>query len=1077
MVLEAGSPRDFETDLVHLDGTTHTYISTKFSLVDASGRTFGVGGILTDITERKRAEEALRRSHEELELRVQERTAELANTNRALQAEIAERKQGEVQLSRRESYFRALIENISDVVSILDEDGIVRYESPAIKPVLGYQPEELVGKCSFDLIHPDDLAAGRPRYVRGLGQSGPQGPFEVRARHKDGSWRVMEFVRLNLLDDPAVNGVVITARDITERRGAEVALRQRVQAEALVAKISHRFHTADLEIDTAIEDSLRQVSELVGADGAYLTQFPAGGQTLVRSHFWSADGAAPIPDLAGEFPLTAVPWLYQHLNRVDYLFVRSMEELPVEASVERDRLISWGAQSAAWFPLHVSGESVGGINLLWRKQAASVPEGKIAPLVVLADVLLSVLRRKESEEKLRKSEERFQLVARATNEALWEWNMATDEVWWNEGAQSLFGYPTSRLAGYLRMVDRVHPDDWGRVLSKFDAVIAEGGQFWSDEYRYLRADGSYVYVSDRAHVQRDSSGKPLRVIGAIADISARKRAEEEIRLLHTITVEIGEAQDLDAAFDVALRRICESTGWTLGHARIHSSEKGALTCSRASWSSGSSPGLEEFREDSNARLFHSGEGLPGQVWASRQPAWIEDLTLDSNFHRARASAAAGLHSGAAFPVIARGDAIAVLEFFMTQTRAEDHRLVGLISAVTAQLGAVIHRKFLEEQLRQSQKMEAIGRLAGGVAHDFNNLLTVIIGHAFLLREEVAEGSLASESAEEILESAHRAAALTRQLLAFSRREVVQPQVLNLNDVVSGMDRMLRRIVGEDIELLSSMDTPLARVKADSTQMEQVILNLVVNARDAMPEGGRLTIQTSNTAELLDAVAAERIGVPAGNYVLLKVSDTGHGMDAETLRHIFEPFFTTKEVGQGTGLGLSTVYGIIRQAGGAISVFSELGAGTVFKIYLPKTDEVPESGQPVTPAREPGGNHTILLVEDEPGVRRMVRQALRRHGYNVLEAASAAEALQLCQRHCNSIHLLVTDVVMPHMSGRQLAQQVRSLLPRMRTLFISGYAHEVIENQMDLGAEDAFIAKPFTPEVFVGKIREVLQKTE
>jgi two-component system cell cycle sensor histidine kinase/response regulator CckA len=608
------------------------------------------------------------------------------------------------------------------------------------------------------------------------------------------------------------------------------------------------------------------------------------------------------------------------------------------------------------------------------------------------------------------------------------------------------------------------------------SLMAGDGQVWADEYRHLPADGSYIYVSNRAFIQRDSSGKTLRVIGAMADISARKRAEDEIRLLHTITVEIGEAQDLDAAFNVALRRICESTEWALGQAWIHSSEKGALARSRASWSSGSSAGLQAFLDDGNTRYFSSDEGLPGRVWASRQPVWIEDLSHDPNFHRAQSAAAAGLHSGVAFPVIARGEVIAVLEFFMPQTRAEDRRLVGLISAVTAQLGAVIHRKFLEEQLRQSQKMEAIGRLAGGVAHDFNNLLTVIIGHAFLLREEVADGSLSSESAEEILESAHRAAALTRQLLAFSRREVVQPQVLNLNDVVSGMDRMLRRIVGEDIELLTSMDTPLDRVKADSTQMEQVILNLVVNARDAMPEGGRLTIQTSNTVELLDAVAAERNGVRAGNYVLLKVSDTGHGMDAETMRHIFEPFFTTKEVGQGTGLGLSTVYGIIHQAGGAISVSSEPGSGTAFQIYLPRTEELAEHGQPAADAPKAGGEHTILLVEDEPGVRRMVRQALRRQGYNVLEAASAAEALQLCQRHRNSIHLLVTDVVMPHMSGRQLAQQVRSLLPQLRTLFISGYAHEASENQVEFGTEDAFIAKPFTPEVFVGKIREVLQKT-
>ena len=649
----------------------------------------------------------------------------------------------------------------------------------------------------------------------------------------------MEFVRNNLLDDPAVNGVVITSRDITVRRRAEDSLRQRVQVEALVAKISRSLLTADVEIDAAIEDALRQVSGLVGADTAYLTQLPASGQSIVRSHCWSADtGVEPVPNLLGEFSVSTAPWLYEYLNRADYLFVRALDELPAEAAVERDRLLSWGTQSAAWFPLHVSGQSVGGITLLWRKQAASVPEGEISPLVVLADVLLSALRRKESEEQLRKSEERFQLVARATNDAVWEWDLATDEVWRNEGAQSLFGYPSgSLLASRARATERIHPDDRERVNSTFDAVIADGGQFWSGEYRYLRADGFYVYVSDRAYVQRDLQGKPLRVIGAIVDITARKRAEEEIRLLHTITVEIGEAQDLDAAFNVALRRICESTGWMLGQAWIHSSENGALVRSRASWSSGSSCVLEEFLADSDTRFFHSGEGLPGRVWASRQPVWIEDMSHDSNFQRSRAAAAAGLYSAVAFPVIARGEVIAALEFFMAQARAEDQRLVGLISAVTAQLGAVIHRKFLEDQLRQSQKMEAIGRLAGGVAHDFNNLLTVIIGHAFLLREEVEEGSLSSESAEEILESAQRAAALTRQLLAFSRREVVQPQVLNLNDVVSGMDRMLRRIVGEDIELLTSMDSPLDRVKADSTQMEQVILNLVVNARDAMPGGG------------------------------------------------------------------------------------------------------------------------------------------------------------------------------------------------------------------------------------------------
>jgi PAS domain S-box-containing protein len=375
VVIEAGSPRDFETDVVHLDGTTHTYMSTKFPLVDAGGRTFGVGGISTDITERKQAEEALRRSHEELELRVQERTAELADTNRALQAEIAERKQAEAQLSRRESYFRALIENISDVVSILDRDGIVRYESPAVERVLGYTPEEMIGKNGFDLIHPGDLAAVRARFTQGLEHLGPQGSFEVRTRHKDGSWRVMEFVRNNLLGDPAVNGVVITSRDITERRRAEDSLRQRAQVEALVANISHRFLTADLQVDAAIEDALCRVSALVGADAAYLTQLPASGKSIVRSHYWSEDGVEPIPNLLGEFPASTVPWLYDYLSRVDYLFIRALDELPPEAAVERGLLLSWGARSVAWFPLHVSGER-GGRNHTTVAETSGVRAGR-----------------------------------------------------------------------------------------------------------------------------------------------------------------------------------------------------------------------------------------------------------------------------------------------------------------------------------------------------------------------------------------------------------------------------------------------------------------------------------------------------------------------------------------------------------------------------------------------------------------------------------------------------------------------------------------------------------------------------
>lgn len=386
------------------------------------------------------------------------------------------------------------------------------------------------------------------------------------------------------------------------------------------------------------------------------------------------------------------------------------------------------------------------------------------------------------------------------------------------------------------------------------------------------------------------------------------------------------------------------------------------------------------------------------------------------------------------------------------------------------------REGLEDQLRQAQKVEVIGRLAGGVAHDFNNLLTIISGYTDLTLGQLPEGNPLHENLEEIRNAARRAAELTRQLLAFGRRQILAPKVIDLNAVVADTQKMLRRLIGEDIDLVAVLTPELWRLKADSGQIEQVIMNLAINARDAMPHGGRLTLETQNV-ELDDAYARAHVAVQPGPYVMLAVSDTGSGMDRETLGHLFEPFFTTKGPGQGTGLGLATVYGIVKQSGGNIWVYSEVGRGTTCKVYLPRVDEPLESTTPPKPRASLRGTETILLVEDEQAVRLLARRVLEGNGYAVLEAADGLKAIELVRHYEGPIHLLVTDVVMPHMSGRAVADAVTSLRPTMKVLYLSGYTANAIVHRGVLDPGTPFLEKPFTPGTLASKVREVLDFLE
>jgi PAS domain S-box-containing protein len=502
--------------------------------------------------------------------------------------------------------------------------------------------------------------------------------------------------------------------------------------------------------------------------------------------------------------------------------------------------------------------------------------------------------------------------------------------------------------------------------------------------------------------------------------------------------------------------------------------------------------VQTARHEERTRLAVMIENMPAIIWTT-------DTDLRFTYHTGAALETIGFRADEAlgktlfqyfgtddpnFPVIAahrKALAGGTLSFelewqkrsfdcYIQPLRGPQGDLIGVIGVALD----VTDRKHLTDQLRQSQKMQAVGELAGGVAHDFNNLLMVVKGHAQLLLDRLPNEPSLRHSVQQMEKAADRAATLTRQLLAFSRKQVLQPRVLDMNDVVTGMIKMFSRVIGENIEMAFVPGAGLGRTKADPGQIEQVLLNLVVNARDAMPTGGRLTIETANV-QLDRSYAAGHAAVEPGPYIMLTVSDTGCGMDAETQSRIFEPFFTTKEAGKGTGLGLATVYGVVKQSGGYIWVYSEVGCGSTFKIYLP---QVAEEVEPPAIERETrgssAGTETILFVEDEQSVRELVRDYLRGVGYRVLDAGDGIEALEIAAAHKGPIHILITDVVMPRLSGRDLAMKLSSERPGMKVLFISGYTDDTVVRHGVLEGGVAFLQKPFNLKALAEKIREVLK---
>lgn len=700
----------------------------------------------------------------------------------------------------------------------------------------------------------------------------------------------------------------------------------------------------------------------------------------------------------------------------------------------------------------------------WVKSRLS-PDG-------LTRAIRYAIERHQTELALRRSEERFHLACRAARDAIWDWDIDVDTLIWNDTYRSVFGHSLpekdNRMATWS---ERIHPEERAGVLAGLHATIQSSDTIWTAEFRFLRTDGTYAYALNRGYVVRSDDGVPRRMIGAMIDMSERRQSDRQRAAQLAVTIALDESVSLGEAMPALLRVIGELKDWVFGSLWLVDTHKKVLRVD-ATWHS-PSINADALTAAYRTACLRLGVGLAGQTWKAAIPLILADVSEDTTFLTASMTQQAGLRGACAFPIHRGEDIMGVLEFYTQDVLRADDEQRQMLADLGAKISQLLHRKDLERQLRQSQKMEALGTMASGIAHDFNNLLTVINSWSALVLEHVSVDEKWKRGLTHIKEAGDKAAGLTRQLLAFTRQQVVEQQVVSLNERVMNIVELMQRVIGEDIHLAVNLDSHLWQVKGDAGQIEQVIMNLVVNARDAMPQGGRLELTTANVrVEETDSAGQEELR--PGSYAVLTVRDSGCGMDEETLAHIFEPFFTTKERGKGTGLGLSTVYGIIKQSDGSITVKSELDVGTTFTIYFPQLVARPPDPPP-EPVASPllRGSETVLLVEDDEMVLVLAQVVLEAQRYRVLPARNAEQAIELVRHHAQEIDVVLTDTVMPGMGGPALAERLLQLRPGLRVIVTSGYAGRGQEFIQSLGSQAAFLQKPYTPDMLTKKLREVL----
>ncbi|MDR3674261.1 MAG: PAS domain S-box protein [Acidobacteriota bacterium] len=1057
-----------EEKIVRQDGRVTWVSTTKMPLRDPNGNIIGTFGVSRDITQRKQAEEALKENEEK---------------------------------------YRSVVLNIPDVVWTMDSDGHIIFVTPNIQKLSGFTAEE-VYRGGFDLLidtmHSDDVqkiqnaikAVFRDRQPRNV---------EYRGRCKNGEYIWVQARAVGAFEKNGKWFVQGLLSDITERKRAEEALRQSEgKYRALVTNIPDVVWTMDSELRiTFISKNIEMMSgfsiEDVNQNGfdLYISSIHPDDVHKVKDGLRALFAEGRPYDVECRMQHKSGKWMWVHdrahstyekdgiryadglLSDIterkraeeEILFKTALLEGQSETAIDgilvvddEDHIVLANKQFGLNFGVpdellstqddlivrkYVKDqvedpsafvESVNYLNSHWKEKSndeLKFKNGKVfdrysAPLVDSNGrhrgriwYIRDITDRKREQKAILESEERYRTLFENAPVGIYRTTPDGRILAGNPALIRMLGCSSFEELARCDLNSIYFDPEYPR--DRFTALLEERGEVAALESSWRRPDGNILHVRENARAVRDASGKLLYYEGTVEDITERMRTEDEhVRLVTAIeqsaeAVVITNPQGTIEYVNPAFTRI---TGYTRAEAM------------------GQNPSI--------LKSGNQDEAIYQQLW--------ETILQGNTWHG---------------EIINRRKDGSLYTEQMSITPVRSAR--GEITHFIATKQDITARKQLEQQFAQAQKMEAVGRLAGGVAHDFNNLLTIINGYAQLLTERSAAEDPRRSMFEEILTAGERAASLTRQLLAFSRRQVMEPRILDLNHVLADTEKMLRRLIGEDVDLGTKYEAALGHVKVDPGQIEQVIMNLAVNARDAMPEGGKLFIETSNV-DVDEDYARSHPNIRPGKYVMVVVSDTGCGMDKETQAHVFEPFFTTKERGKGTGLGLATVYGIVKQSGGFIWVYSEPGKGTAFKIYFPSIEEAVSTAEPAKDhtTKMAKGTETIMVVEDEEGVRSLVCKALTSKGYKVLEAEGGAAALKIAEQYKEPIHLLLTDVVMPQTGGKALAMRLIALHPETKVLYMSGYTTDAIVRQGILEEGTSFLQKPFAPNALLQKVREVLK---
>lgn len=663
------------------------------------------------------------------------------------------------------------------------------------------------------------------------------------------------------------------------------------------------------------------------------------------------------------------------------------------------------------------------------------------------ELQIEITERKLSEQALRESEERLRLALDATSDALWDWDLRTGKVYRSPRYYELVGRrPEEDRMDFAFFIETVHPDDLSQVLATIEAHKQGKTSAITFDFRLANRSGpvQWLRVKGRA-VEREGRAAPLRMVGTLSDITGQKQVEEELRESRA-QLDAALASMTDAVF------ISDSTGQFLefndAFASFHRFENKAQC-------------MKHLTDYPDILEVYTADGQPAPLASWAVPRALQGETVTNAVYtlRRRDTGESWVGSYSFGPI-----------------RDKEGEIVGSV-VVGRDITEIQHneetRKILEAQLQQVQKLEAVGKLAGGVAHDFNNMLSVILGHAEMAMDRIDPSLTLFDHLREIRTAAQRSTDICRQLLAFARKQTIIPKVIDLNAIVEGMLKMLRRLLGEDIYLIWIPGRELWQIKVDPSQIDQILANLCVNARDAIADVGKITVETENTTFDAD-YCTSHAGFMAGEYVMIAISDTGCGMTQETQAHIFEPFFTTKGIGEGTGLGLATVYGAVKQNNGFINVYSEPGQGTIFRIYLPRyvstTGEIQLEEESRLIA---GGHETILLVEDEPTILNITKAMLQQLGYSVMAAGDPRVAINLAEEFHDTIHLLITDMIMPEMNGRELKEKLLGTRTGMKCLYMSGYTADIIARQGVLEDGINFLRKPFSKKELAAKVRKAI----